>query len=34
VMLSLEEAQLSFQLVTQVRNRLLEAYQDVLKMQI
>ncbi|OOG44443.1 flagellar hook-basal body complex protein FliE [Polaromonas sp. A23] len=34
VMLSLEEAQLTFQLVTQVRNRLLEAYQDILKMQI
>ena len=34
VMVSLEEARLSFQLLVQVRNRLLEAYQDVLKMQV
>jgi flagellar hook-basal body complex protein FliE len=30
----LEESRLSFQLLMQVRNRLLEAYQDVMKMQI
>ncbi|MES2355364.1 MAG: flagellar hook-basal body complex protein FliE [Pseudomonadota bacterium] len=34
VMLSIEEARLQFQLVTQVRNRILDAYQDLLKMQI
>lgn len=34
VMLSLEEARLQFQLLTQVRNRVLEAYQDVLRMQV
>lgn len=34
VMLSMEEAKLQFQLVTQIRNRILEAYQDVLRMQI
>ena len=34
VMISLEEAKLSFQLALQVRNRLLEAYQDVLRMQV
>jgi flagellar hook-basal body complex protein FliE len=34
VMIRLEEAQLSFQLFMQVRNRFLEAYQDVMKMQI
>ncbi len=34
VMVSLEEARLSFQLLVQVRNRLLEAYQDVMKMQV
>ncbi len=34
VMISMEEAKLSFQFALQVRNRLLEAYQDVLRMQI
>ena len=34
VMIKLEETRLSFQLMMQVRNRLLEAYQDVMKMQV
>jgi flagellar hook-basal body complex protein FliE len=34
VMLSLEEARLSFQLLAQVRTRLLESYQDLMRMQI
>ena len=34
VMISLEQAKLSFQMMVQVRNKLLEAYQDVLRMQI
>lgn len=34
VMMSLEKAKLSFQLVLQVRNKVLEAYQDVMRMQI
>jgi flagellar hook-basal body complex protein FliE len=34
VMISLERAKLSFQLMVQVRNKFLEAYQDVLRMQI
>jgi flagellar hook-basal body complex protein FliE len=34
VMIRLEESQLSFQLLLQVRNRVLEAYQDILKMQV
>jgi len=34
VMIRLEETRLSFQLMLQVRNRLLEAYQDVMKMQV
>jgi flagellar hook-basal body complex protein FliE len=34
VMLSIEEAKLSFQLLVQVRNKLLEAYQDILRMQV
>lgn len=34
VMIRLEESRLSFQLLMQVRARLLEAYQDVMKMQV
>lgn len=34
VMIQLEESRMSFQLMMQVRSRLLEAYQDVMKMQI
>ncbi len=34
VMIQLEESRLSFQLLMQVRGRLLEAYQDIMKMQV
>ena len=34
VMITLEETKLSFQLAMQVRNKVLEAYQDVLRMQV
>lgn len=34
IMIRMEETRLSFQLVMQVRNRMLEAYQDVMKMQV
>jgi flagellar hook-basal body complex protein FliE len=34
VMIALEDARLSFQLMVQVRNKLLDAYQDILRMQI
>jgi flagellar hook-basal body complex protein FliE len=34
VMTALEKAKLSFEMVVQVRNKLLEAYQDVMRMQI
>ncbi|MBL8515549.1 MAG: flagellar hook-basal body complex protein FliE [Betaproteobacteria bacterium] len=34
VMIRMEETQLSFHLFMQARNRLLEAYQDVMKMQV
>ena len=34
VMLALEEAKLAFQVMAQVRNKLLEGYQEVLRMQI
>ena len=33
-MLTLEEAKLSFQFLEQVRNRLMSAYQDILREQI
>ena len=34
VMIRLEESRIAFQLLMQVRGRLLEAYQDVMKMQV
>lgn len=34
VMVHLEESRISLQLLLQVRNRVLEAYQDVMKMQV
>jgi flagellar hook-basal body complex protein FliE len=34
VMLDLEQAKLSFQLAVQVRNKLLESYQELMRMQI
>lgn len=34
IMINLEESRVSFQLVMQVRSRLLEAYQDIMKMPI
>lgn len=34
VMLALEDARLSFQLLAQIRNKVLEAYQDVMRMQV
>jgi flagellar hook-basal body complex protein FliE len=34
VMVNLERAKLQFELVMQVRNKLLDAYQDLLRMQI
>ena len=34
VMIALEEARIGVQLVVQVRNRLLEAYQEILRMQV
>jgi flagellar hook-basal body complex protein FliE len=34
VMIRMEESRLSFQLLMQVRNRLLESYQDVMRMSI
>lgn len=34
VMLRIEESRLQFQLVMQVRNRVLEAYQEVMRMQV
>jgi len=34
VMIHMEEAKTSFQLILQVRNRLLDAYQEVMRMQI
>lgn len=34
VMMSLEKAKLQFELVVQVRNRLLEGYQEIMRMQV
>ena len=34
VMMSLEKAKLSFELALQVRNKLLEGYQEVMRMQV
>ena len=34
VMLRLEQSRMSFELLMQVRGRLLEAYQDVMRMQV
>ena len=34
IMIRLEETRLSFQLMMQVRNRLLESYQEVMRMQV
>lgn len=34
VMLAMEDAKLSFQLLVQIRNKALEGYQDILRMQI
>jgi len=34
VMIKLEESRLGFQLMLQVRNRLLESYQEVMRMQV
>ncbi|MBB3063490.1 flagellar hook-basal body complex protein FliE [Microbulbifer rhizosphaerae] len=34
VMASINKAKLSFELVTQVRNKILEGYQEVMRMQI
>jgi flagellar hook-basal body complex protein FliE len=34
VMIALEETRLAFQLMVQIRNRALEAYQDILRMQV
>jgi len=34
VMIALERAELSFQLMMQVRNKLIEAYQEIMRMQV
>lgn len=34
VLLTVEKAKLSFDLVTQVRNKMLEGYQEILRMQV
>ena len=34
VLIGLEESRLSFQLMLQVRNRLLESYQELMRMQV
>ena len=33
-MLTIEKAELSFRLMMQVRNKIVEAYQEVLRMQV
>ena len=33
-MLAIEKAELSFRLMMQVRNKIVEAYQEVLRMQV
>ena len=34
VMLAMQETQLAFELATQVRNRLVDAYQEIMRMQV
>jgi flagellar hook-basal body complex protein FliE len=34
VVIAMEEANLSFQLMTEVRNKLLESYQEIMRMQV
>lgn len=34
VMITMNEAKLSFQLMTEVRNRMLETYQELMRMQV
>ena len=34
VMIGIEDAKVAFQLLVQVRNKLLDAYQDILRMQV
>ena len=34
VMIAMNEAKLSFQMMTEVRNRLLETYQELMRMQV
>lgn len=34
VMLALEDARMSFQLLAQIRNKVLESYQEMLRMQV
>ena len=34
VMISMEKASVSFRLMTQVRNKIIEAYQEVMRMQV
>ena len=33
-MIAVEKADLSFELMTQIRNRIVEAYQEVMRMQV
>jgi flagellar hook-basal body complex protein FliE len=33
-MIAVEKAQLSFQLMLQVRNKVVEAYQEIMRMQV